>query len=158
MLQRWCQLLELVVTKGDVVGYVALVARGVERLLELGLGVLVLLLLVEDATLGDDGFAGIGRHLRDETLGVRHLLQLVLDVHLELQDLVGVVGVVDLLGHLGSLLVHASLQKALGVVQLVLDDVGVELGELIVHVCRATIVLDVEIAVSEQGKSGPISW
>ena len=88
---------------------------------------------------------------------MRHFFELVLDVHLELQDFVGVVWMVDLLGHLRSFLVHASFEKALGMVELVLDDIRVELGELIVHIRGTTIVLDIEIAICKQGKSGPIS-
>ena len=42
-------------------------------------------------------------------------------------------------------------------IQLVLNDVGIELGQLIVHVGGTTIVLNVEIAVSEQGKSRAVS-
>ena len=64
---------------------------------------------------------------------------------------------IDLLGNLGRLLVHASLEKALGMVELVLDDIRVELGELIVHVSSARIVLHVEVAVSEEGKSGTVA-
>ena len=158
VLQRRCELLKLVVAEGNVVGNIALVAGGVERLLELGLRVLVLLFLVKDATLGNDSFTGIGWHLRDQTFGVRHLFKLVLDVHLELQDFVGVVGMVNLLCNLGSLLVHARLQETLSVVQLVLDDIWVELGELIVHIRSATVILNVEVAVCEQGKCRSISW
>lgn len=158
VLERRSQLLELVVAEGDVVRDVALVSGRVERFLELGLGILVLLLLVKDATLGHDGFARVGRHLRNQALGVRHLLKLVLDMHLELQDLVGVIRVIDLLGHLRRLLVHAGLEEALGVVELVLDDIGVELGELVVHIRCAAVVLNVEIAVGQQGKCRSVAW
>ena len=57
-----------------------------------------------------------------------HFFLLVLNVYLELQNSVGVFGVVDLLSHLRGLLIHASLEEALGVVQLVLDHILVELG------------------------------
>ena len=43
-------------------------------------------------------------------------------------------------------------------VQLVLDDIWVELGELVIHVSGAAIVLDVEVAVCEQGKSSSVPW
>jgi hypothetical protein len=46
VLQRWGQLLHLVVAKSDVVGNVALVTAAVEGFLELGLGVFVFLFLV----------------------------------------------------------------------------------------------------------------
>jgi len=78
-------------------------------------------------------------------------------VNLELKNLLGVFWVVDLLSNLRSFLVHASLEEALSMIQFVLNDVGVELGQLIVHVGGTAIVLDVEIAVSKQGKSGAVS-
>ena len=43
-------------------------------------------------------------------------------------------------------------------VQLVLDHIWVELGQLVIHVSGAAIVLDVEVAVCEQGKSSPVPW
>ena len=43
-------------------------------------------------------------------------------------------------------------------VELVLDHIRVELGELVVHLSGQRVVLDVEIAVREQGKSGAVSW
>ena len=123
VLQRGRQLLELVVAESDIVGDVALVAGRVERLLELALGVFVLLLLVKDTALGDNSLSRVRRHLGDERLGVGHLFQLVLDVHLELQDSVGVVRMIDLLSNLRSLLIHARFEEALCVVQFVLDHV-----------------------------------
>ena len=158
VLQRGRQLLELVVAESDIVGDVALVAGRVERLLELALGVFVLLLLVKDTALGDNSLSRVRRHLGDERLGVGHLFQLVLDVHLELQNFVSVVGVINLLGYLRGLLIHASLEEALSVVQFVLDHVLVELGELVVHVSRTAVVLDVEVAVGKQGKGGAVPW
>ncbi len=76
-----------------------------------------------------------------------HLFKLVLNVHLELDDLVRVVRVVDLLGHFGGFLVHASLEQALCVVEFILDHIRVELGQLIIHIGRAAIILNVEIAI-----------
>ena len=43
-------------------------------------------------------------------------------------------------------------------VKLVLDHIWVELGELVVHLSCGAVVLDVEVAVREQGKSGAVSW
>ena len=43
-------------------------------------------------------------------------------------------------------------------VQLVLDHIRVELGELVVHLRCVAIVLDVEVAVRKQGKCGAVSW
>jgi len=79
-------------------------------------------------------------------------------VHLKLQDPLGVVGMIDLLSDLRCLLVHAGLEKALGVVQFVLDHIRVELGELVVHISSTRIVLHIEVAVGQEGKSGTVSW
>jgi len=87
-----------------------------------------------------------------------HLLKFVLDVHLKVQDLVCKVGMVDLVSHFGGLLVHACLKEALGVVDPVLDHVGVEFGELVVQVGSGAIVLNVELAVCHQGKSCAVHW
>ena len=89
---------------------------------------------------------------------MRHFFKFILDVHLELQDLVSKIWVIDLLGYLRCFLVHTSLEEALSVVEFVLDDIWVELGELVVHVGGAAVVLDVEVAVREQGKSRSVSW
>ena len=45
-----------------------------------------------------------------------HLFEFVLDVHLKLDDAIGVVRMVDLLGDFRGFLVHASLKQALCVV------------------------------------------
>ena len=42
-------------------------------------------------------------------------------------------------------------------VQLVLSDIRVELGELIVHVSSRAVVLDIEIAVGQQRQGGAVS-
>ena len=128
VLEGWRQLFELVIAKSDVVGDVALVASRVECLLKLSLGVFEFLFLIKNTALGDNSLSRVRRHLGDKGLGVGHLFLLVLDVYLELQNSVGVFGVIDLLSHLRGLLVHASLEEALGVVQLVLDHILVELG------------------------------
>ena len=62
VLQRRRKLLQLVVAKSDVICDITLVPRAIECLLELCLGILVLLLLVQDAALGNDSFGRIGRH------------------------------------------------------------------------------------------------
>jgi len=49
-------LFHLVKAQGDIVGDIALVTADLQRFSELVLGLLVLLLLVEDAALGDDRF------------------------------------------------------------------------------------------------------
>ena len=150
VLERWRQLLELVVAQGNVVSDVALVASRVESLLELALCFLILLLLVEDATLGDNSLGTVRGHLRDERLGVGHLFELILDVSLKLQDLLSVLGVLNLLGNLGSFLIHASLEETLGMVKLVARDIRVELGKLIILISSISIVLNIEVAMSEE--------
>ena len=97
-------------------------------------------------------------HLRDERLGVGHLLKLVLNVHLKMQNFVSVVRMVDLICHLGGFLVQASLKEGLGVVEPVLDHVGVEFCELVIDFGSAGVVLDEELGVGQQGESSAISW
>ena len=143
-------MLEFVVAKGNVVSDIALVASQVERLLELILSGLEFLFLVQDATLGNGSFARIWGHLLNERLGVCHFFELILDVDLELDDAVSVGGVFNLLGNLASLGVEAGLEEALRVVEFVLGHVGVELGELVVHVGRVSVILHVEVAVGEE--------
>ena len=41
----------------------------------------------------------------------------------------------NLLGHLQCLCVHASFIQALGVIQLIRINIWVQLGELVIHVC-----------------------
>lgn len=42
-------------------------------------------------------------------------------------------------------------------VQLILDDIGIELGQLVVHLNSTRIILHIEMAVSEEGKSSAVS-
>jgi hypothetical protein len=78
------------------------------------------------------------------------LLKLVLDRDLQLENLVGVVLVFDRLGDLQGFLVHGGLEQALSVVHFVLVDVWEEFGELVVHVCSISVILNLEVAVSEE--------
>ena len=87
-----------------------------------------------------------------------HLFKFILDMGLELENLVGVFWIFNLLGNFGCFLIHSSLEQALSMVKLVLSNIWIEFSELIIHVGCASIVLDVEITVSEQGKSRAISW
>ena len=102
-------MLHLVIAQRDVIVDIALVASHVDRLLEFGLSFLKLLLLVEDTALSDQTLWGLLGHLGDQAIGVGHLLQLVLDVALDLQDSVVILGVVDLRSDLACLGVHACL-------------------------------------------------
>ena len=84
--------------------------------------------------------------------------QLVLNCDLELQNLLGVVWVLDLLHNLGGVLVHGSLEQTLGVVKLVAVNVWEELCKLVVAICRVSVVLDLEITETEERKSSSVSW
>lgn len=118
---------------------------------------LVLLLLVEDTALSDDGLSAFMRELTDEGLGVGHLLEFVLDVHLDLHNFICVLDVLNLRGNLTSFHVHAGLEERLGVVELVLGNIGVKLSQLVVVFGRLRVVLHIEVAVREQGKRGSAS-
>ena len=78
-----------------------------------------------------------------------HLLKFILDVNLELDNAFGVNRVLNLLSNFARLNVETSFKQALSVVQLVLSHVGVELRQLVIHVCGIAIVLNVEVAVRE---------
>jgi len=141
-------LLHLIVAKCDIVSYIALVTGSVERFLELRSSLLILLFLEKHTPCGNDSFGRIRRHLRNERFGMRDLLEFILDGHLQLLDLAGVLLVLDLLGHFRSFGIEAGFEKGLRVVELVRVNGRVELGKLVVHVCRVRVVLHVEIAVS----------
>ena len=87
-----------------------------------------------------------------------HFFQFILDMGLELEDLIRIFWIFDLLGNFRCLLVHSSLEQALSVVEFVLSNIWVEFGELVVHVGSTSVVLNVEVAVSEEGKSRAVSW
>jgi hypothetical protein len=86
-----------------------------------------------------------------------HLFELVLDVALNLQDPVVVLRVINLRRDLAGLGVHARLQKALGVVQLVVGHVRKELRQLVVHLRSSLVVLDIEVAIAEQTQRCSVS-
>lgn len=78
-------------------------------------------------------------------------------MNLELQDLVCVLLALDLLSNFACLRVSTSLQQTLGVVKLVLVHVREELCELVVHLGRVSVVLDIEVAMTEQTQGGSIT-
>ena len=55
----------------------------------------------------------------------------------------------NLLSYLKSLCVHASLIETLSMIQLILVDIWVEFGELVVHVGRIGVILDVKVAIAK---------
>ena len=69
---------------------------------------------------------------------------------MNLNDAVGVLGVFDLTCYFTSFNVHASFKERLGVVKFVLSNIWVEFGELIIVLSSLRIILNVEIAVSEE--------
>ena len=77
---------------------------------------------------------------------------------MELQNLLGVVWVLDLLHNLGGILVHGSLEQTLGVVKLVAVNIWEELCKLVITICRVSVVLDLEITETEERKSSSVSW
>lgn len=89
-----------------------------------------------------------------ETLGVRHFFKLVLNVDLDLDNFVCVGGVLNLGSDFACLHVHAGLEERLGVVELVLGHVGVELRQLVIVFGGLRVVLNVEKTVGEQGQGG----
>ena len=157
VLERWCKLLEFVVTECDVVSNVTLVAGAVKGLLELSFGFLVLFFLIENAALCNDSFSRVRWHLSDKRLCMCHFFELILNMGLKLQDLVSIFGVFDLLCNIGSLQVHTCLKQALCVVKFVLGNIWEELRELVIHVSSATVILDVEVAVCQKRKGGTVS-
>lgn len=62
------------------------------------------------------------------------LFKLVLYSNLKLENLISIVGVFNLLSNFLSLSVHSSLEERLSMVQLVLVDIWIKLGELVIHV------------------------
>ena len=86
-----------------------------------------------------------------------HLLQFILDVHLKLQDSFCILLRLDLLYHFGCFVVQASLEQTLRMVHLVLVDIGIELRQLVIHICRTCIILNIEVAVTEQREGCTVS-
>lgn len=76
--------------------------------------------------------------------------KLVLDSNLKLEHSVSVLLVLNLLGNLLGLLVHGCFVQRLSVVHLVLVHIGVELGELVVHVSCVAVILNLKVAVSKK--------
>lgn len=136
-------------TKSDVVRDVTGVTRSFQRFLKLSHRFFVLLFLVEDASLSYDSFGLVLRHLTDQTLSVRHLFKLILDVHLQLRDFLSIFRRVNLLSNFGCLQIHASLEETLRMVESILGHVRVQLAQLVVHVCGLRVILNVEVAVGE---------
>ena len=127
-----------------------MISSHVHGILELLTRLLVLFFLEQETALGNDHLSAIGGHLGNQGLGVRDFFQFILNSDLQLQDLVRVLSILNLLSDLLSLGVQASLVQRLCVIQLVRVDLRVKLGQLIVHVGRLSIVLNVIITVTEE--------
>jgi len=78
-------------------------------------------------------------------------------VDLKLQDLVSILLTLDLLGNFACFGISSSLQERLGMVKFVLVYIGVELGELVVHLSGVSVVLDVEVAMTEKTEGSSVS-
>ena len=85
-----------------------------------------------------------------------HVVLRILDGRLQLHGLGrhALGAALDLRGDLHGLLVQATLVQRLRVVQPVLVVVGTEQGELLVAVGGVDVVLDVVVAVGEEGEGG----
>jgi hypothetical protein len=153
VLQTLSIVLLLIETESNVVRYVTLIPCLVNGLLKLGSSLHILFLLIEHAPSGDNCLRLILCDLLNQRLRMRNFLQFVLDGDLKLQDHIGVVLVLDLLGDLLSLGIKTSFVKSLGVVKLVRHYIRVELGELVVLVRGIGVVLDVEVTVAQEGES-----
>jgi hypothetical protein len=81
---------------------------------------------------------------------VRDLLEFILNGDLKLEHLLLILLVLNLLSHLLGLHVHACLVETLSVIELVGVDFWVELGQLVVHLGRLGVVLDVEVTVAQE--------
>ena len=138
----------LIVAQSDIVGDIALVSGLVESLLELLPGFLIFLLLVEHTSLGYDCLCTIGRHLLDQGLSMSDFLELVLTSYLQLENFVCVILVFNLLSYLLGFIVHNIFVERLGMIELIGVYFWVELGELIVHICSVSIVLDVVVTIT----------
>lgn len=78
---------------------------------------------------------------------------------MQLKNLVLVISVVYLLQHLEGFRVHGAFIEALSVVELVrVEGVTIweELRQLVVTVCGTSVILHLEITVTEQGEGGTV--
>ena len=87
-----------------------------------------------------------------------NLFKFILNGNLKLKNFVCVILILNGLANLLGFLVHGSLEEGLSVVHLVLVNLWEELGKLIIHICRVTVVLNLIIAVSEKGEGSSVSW
>jgi hypothetical protein len=119
MFQTWSKLLKLVVTKGNIVSDVALVTCHIESFLELILGLIVFLFLIEHASLRHNSFWSVSGHLSNKGFGVLDLFKFILNSDLQLKNFLSVVGIFNLLNNLSCFIVKSSFEERLSVVKLV---------------------------------------
>lgn len=146
VLQRWRQLLHLIVTQGYVIGKVTLVPTWVESLLEFLPWLFVLLLFIKETSFSNDCLWGVSVQTLSKTLSMRDLFKFILDGNLELGDLVLMSG--DALAYLESLFVHSTLVQTLCMVEFILFGLRVIFGQLIIHICRTFKVLYMVVTVT----------
>jgi len=143
-------LFHFVEAKSNVVGDVTLVTTYLECLTELVLSLLEFLFLVKNAALSNNGLSTLRRKLANQAFSVRHFFKFILNVDLDLYNFVRILRILNLRSYLASFGIHTGLEQRLGMIELVLVHVGVELGELVVVFGGLCVVLDVEVAVCEQ--------
>mmetsp|Transcript_47163 Transcript_47163/g.81124 ORF Transcript_47163/g.81124 Transcript_47163/m.81124 type:complete len:311 (-) Transcript_47163:227-1159(-) len=134
LLEGGAVLLLAVVAEGDVVRQVRPVAQRGHRLLVLGHGLVVLLLLVQDGRLADHRVRVVRQALVQQPLAGRELVLLVLDGRLQRQHALAVLRrVLHAPGCAERLRVHARLLKRLSVVDFVFLNSWADFNQLFIH-------------------------
>jgi hypothetical protein len=109
VLKRWGELLHFIETECDIISDVALVTANLKRLSELVLSLFIFLFFVQNTALGNNSFGTFCWQLTDEALSMRHFFKLILNVHLDLNNFVGISWIFNLGSNLASLYVKTSL-------------------------------------------------
>ena len=111
VLKGWGKLLHFVKTESDIISNVALVTANLKRFSELVLRLFVFFFFVENAALGNNRFGTFCWQLTDETLRMRHFFKFILNVHLDLNNFIGIGWVFDLGSNFACFDVETSLEK-----------------------------------------------
>lgn len=107
--------------------------------------------------MSNGAFRNIRWHLLNETLGMSDFLQFILDGDLELKNLISILLVLNLLSNFLSIGVETSLVETLGMVELVAINLREELSQLIIHICRLSVILNVIVTMTQQREGCSIS-